>query len=369
MDFFLHLVAMIRTLFFVFALAFIAACRRDVPIPDDIPDEDTGVVFNLDQVPYPKLSDYKFFTGALKNLNPNERALPYEPITPLFSDYAHKSRFVWMMKDSSAQYVSDHSLFDFPDGTVFIKNFYYDNVVPSGERKILETRLLYKKEGEWKFADYIWNQDQSEAVYETNGSYVPVQWIDDQGDNQSLTFRIPSEVECFTCHKSNGNKIPIAPKPQNLDKDFSYPDGVKNQLVKWQEVGYLTGNVPGTIARVADWTDDTQPLETRVRSYLDINCGFCHSDGGHCNYRPIRLEFFKTLDPAMLGVCEIPQQFITPQLTHVIARSNIARSVMHFRMSSTDPQYMMPLLGRSVVHQEAVDLLGQYILSLTPICN
>ena len=49
------------------------------------------VVADLTQVPYPKLSDYNFFEGALKNLNPAFGVLPYKPVTELFSDYALKN--------------------------------------------------------------------------------------------------------------------------------------------------------------------------------------------------------------------------------------------------------------------------------------
>lgn len=333
------------------------------------PPPDTSVVFDIDQVPYSKLSDYRFFIGNLKNMKPNERVIPYEPITPLFSDYAHKKRFIWMMPDSSANYVNDTSLLDFPDGTVFIKNFYYDNVLPLHNRKILETRLLIKKNGEWIFADYIWNSSQTEAYYSLNGSYQQVDWKDDNGNTKSVNFRIPSEAECHTCHKSNNQNTPIIPKPLHLNKVFPYPDGAMNQLQKLQEVGYLNGTIPPNVYSVVDWMDVTQPLEMRMRSYLDANCANCHSDEGHCYYRPIRLAFNKTDDPNNLGVCITPQQIITPQLTHIIARGNINKSVMYFRMNSLDAQYMMPLMGRSIVHQEAVDLLEEYINSLTPVCN
>lgn len=274
-----------------------------------------------------------------------------------------------MMPDSSATYVSDTTILDFPNGTVLIKNFYYDNVQPLMNRKILETRLLIKKNEQWIFADYIWNADQTEAYYDLSGGYQQVDWIHDDATAKSVNFRIPSQAECFTCHKANGQNTPLAPKPQNLNKTFNYPEGPMNQLQKLQEVGYLSGNVPSTIVSIVDWTDDTQPLDLRIRSYLDANCSNCHSDEGHCYYRPVRLAFCKTDDPTNMGICVTPQQMISPQLTHIIARGNINRSVMYFRMNSTDPQYMMPLMGRTLIHQEAVDLMEQYINSLSPICN
>lgn len=359
-----------RAVFFpvIFLFLMLSSCKKDVPVVLD-EEEDTSVHFELSQVPYPRLSDYRFFIGDLKNMQPNERVVPYEPISALFTDYAHKSRFIWMMPDSAALYVSDTVLLDFPNGTVLIKNFYYNSVQPLMNTRILETRLLIRRNEEWIFADYIWNEDQTDAVYDLSGGFRQMDWIHDDGSPKSVNYRIPSQQECFTCHKSNNQNTPIAPKPQNLNATFTYPDGAMNQLLKLQQVGYLVGNLPGSIYSIVDWTDTSQPVDLRLRSYLDANCAYCHSDEGHCYYRPIRLAFNKTDDPNNLGVCVTPQQMITPQLTHIIARGNINRSVMYFRMNSTDPQYMMPLMGRGLIHQEAVDLLEQYINSLSPLCN
>jgi hypothetical protein len=54
----------------------------------------------------------------------NERVVPYDLNTPLFTDYAHKLRTVWMPKGSAAKYSAD-AAFDFPVGTIFTKTFYY----------------------------------------------------------------------------------------------------------------------------------------------------------------------------------------------------------------------------------------------------
>jgi hypothetical protein len=54
------------------------------------------VSVNLATVPYAKLSEYHFFDGALKEQNPTANVVPYEPASALFSDYAHKKRFIWL---------------------------------------------------------------------------------------------------------------------------------------------------------------------------------------------------------------------------------------------------------------------------------
>ena len=160
------------------------SCRKDDPdhpAPPPSPASGSPVVFNLDSVPYTTLSHYNFFSGNMADQLPVQGVLPYEPITPLFSDYAHKYRFVWMPQGSKASYVADGDVLDFPEGAVLIKSFYYDNVQPDNNRRFLETRLMIKKNGTWIFADYVWNDAQTEAVFDLAGSYVPLTWTDAVG--------------------------------------------------------------------------------------------------------------------------------------------------------------------------------------------
>src|SRR5690554_3217967 len=151
------------------------ACKKDTPEEPMLPQQpaEDGVVANLNEMPYPNLSDYRFFTGNLSDQFPNEGVLPYDVITPLFSDYAKKNRYVWMPDGSSAVYVSDDASLSFPDGAVLIKNFYYNNVQPQNETRLIETRLMFRKNGEWEFANYVWNDDQTDAVFDNDGSFLP----------------------------------------------------------------------------------------------------------------------------------------------------------------------------------------------------
>src|SRR6478609_2906556 len=71
-----------------------------------------------------KLSEYGFFKEPLKDLSPTEGIIPYALNSALFSDYAYKKRFIKISDGKKIPYNSD-DVFDFPDGTVLIKNFYY----------------------------------------------------------------------------------------------------------------------------------------------------------------------------------------------------------------------------------------------------
>ena len=86
-----------------------------------------------------KLSDYGFFTGALKDLRPVAGILPYELATPLFTDYALKDRFIVLPKGKAIQY-RDSGVLDFPDSTFIIKNFAYTDT--AGRKVMIETRPI-----------------------------------------------------------------------------------------------------------------------------------------------------------------------------------------------------------------------------------
>lgn len=336
-------------------------------ITDDGPTQTSPVVFDLAEVPYQTLSEYNFFEGELKNLEPVFGVLPYDINTPLFSDYAHKKRFIWMPEGTKAVYNNDYTPLNFPVGAVLIKNFYFENVLPDQTTKILETRLMYNTIDGWKFAEYVWNEAQTEATFTTDGSFVSLDWFENERTN-SVTYRIPSHSECFTCHNKFGTPIPIGPKPQNLYKDYPYPQGPKNQLDKWIEVGYLENSLPDNIDATVAWNDESQPLEMRARSYIDINCAHCHAEESYCSYRPMRFPFHQNNEPDNMGVCIEPDTHIDPY-QKIIVPGDANNSLLFFRISSVEEQYRMPILGRTLKHEEGVRLIESWINALNNDCE
>ena len=369
----------ITILIFLCTLAFFYACTND---QDDNSNYEpiSPVTVDLTQVPYPKLSDYKFFEGELKNLNPSLNVLPYEPASNLFADYAHKKRFVWMPNNTKAAFNGDMNVLELPVGAALIKNFYYENVLPNNTTRIVETRIMIRKSTGWIFANYVWNDEQTEAFFDLDGSFTPVSWIEN-GETKTANYRIPNEVQCITCHKTQNlvdgvlvtTNIPIGIKPQNLNFNYNYPNGSKNQLTKWIEKGYLEGNfsLPSTENTVISYEDVSQPLEKRVRAYFDINCAHCHSDGAHCDYRPMRFAYQETNNNnTNMGVCVDTQdmQDFPPALSKIVTPGNINRSMLYYRLNTTDETYRMPLHGRTIIHTEGIELIEDWINSLTTPC-
>ncbi len=315
--------------------------------------------------PYEKLSQYQFFKGGLADLQPNDRVLPYDLNSPLFTDYAHKARFVWMPEGTSANYNADQVL-EFPKETALIKNFYYENdeTDASKGKKIIETRILINRGVEWEAISYLWNEEQTEAYFDVIGDIKEISWINTSGQSQSIDYIIPNKNQCKNCHTYGNQQIPIGPKVQNLNKTFVYADGKMNQLEKWVSVGYLKGYDPtANHPKVAVWDDEKSgTLHERAMAYLDINCGHCHNQNGPANTSGLHLVADAGLDMS-LGIYKatVSAGAGTGGHTYSIVPGNPKESILVFRMNSTNPGAMMPELGRSIVHTEGVDLISEWI--------
>jgi hypothetical protein len=79
----------------------------------------------------------------------------------------------------------------------------------------------------------------------------------------------------------------------------------------------------------------------------------------------LRLAFSETGVGQNMGICVEPEEALDPSLIEIIVPGNVNKSMMHFRLSSTAESNRMPLLGRTIVHEEGVQLLKDFINSIT----
>lgn len=356
-------------------LPFFIACDDDddyIPINPPLITIESLVVLDLTQVPYAKLSDYKFFEGLIKNLTPSYGVIPFRPTSELFTDYALKKRFIWLPKGRKATYNGDGNILNLPVGAALIKNFYYNNVQPNNSTRIIETRVMIRKSDGWIFAEYVWDNQQSDAFLQIDGSITPISWKDENNIIQTIDYKIPSTtLDCKRCHGVNNlTEIhPIGIKPQNLNSNYSYSEGSKNQLSKLIEFGYLENNLPASIVSVVDYKNTTQSLNLRVRSYFDSNCSHCHVAGGEAGHFNLRFSFNQTITPLNMGVCLTAEHPIAGYGSRIVYLGDYTQSILHYRVNTTtDANFMMPPLGRTIKHQEGVQLIEEWINSLTT-CN
>lgn len=332
------------------------------------------------------LSDWNVVYVADGRLRLNAQVLPYDLDSALFTDYAHKLRTVWMPAGTPARYRRDGAI-DFPVGTIISKTFYYprgegDTVLRSddtgadadggltlGKVRLVETRLLVRRASGWIALPYVWNAGQTEARLMRTGELVPLTLAGADGRRQPLEYMVPDENQCAGCHGTDLTSrqiFPIGPKPRHLNHDFAYAGGKANQLRHWQDVGYL-GDLPaGELPRNVAWNDRAAPLEARARSYLDINCGHCHSPRGAARTSGMWLDA-DTRDPLRLGRCKLPIAAGqgTGNRAWDIVPGAPDDSILTYRMQSVDPGVMMPELGRGLVHEEGVELIRQWIAAMS----
>ncbi|MFD2036625.1 SO2930 family diheme c-type cytochrome [Belliella marina] len=325
---------------------------------------------DFSQIPFKKLSDYGFFKGKMRDFDAADGLMLYEPVSSLFTDYAFKSRFVWIANGNSAQISDDpEGTVEFPDNTVLIKNFYYpvDFRDPEGKVRIIETRLLVKRDGDWEAFPYIWNQDQTDAVYKVVGAEIPVGWIDKEGKEQLINYIVPNKAQCKSCHNVGESMMPIGLKAKHLNHDIIRNGTAVNQLSVWEKHGYLEGIKPVTqYPAMVGYEDGTSSLELRARAYLDINCAHCHRAEGPASTSGLFLNY-EEQDAMKLGVFKTPVAagFGAGSFKYAIFPGKSDESILTYRMGTNLVGAAMPEIGRVTVHHEGLELIKEWIDAMT----
>lgn len=332
----------------------------------------TGINFDPGDAACEFLSSYRFFAGNGSTQQPNAGLVPFDVNTQLFSDYTVKQRFVYVPAGQAASYNASGA-FEFPVGSVIVKTFSYphDQRAPAQGAEILETRLLVRKSNGWVGLPYVWNAEKTEAVLKIVGATLSVSGVQADGTNATFAYTVPNSNQCKECHRENvdsGGVNLLGIKARHLNKNYSYTSGVANQLTHWAQLGILTGapSDPSAAPRAAVFDDPTTGnIESRARSYLDINCAHCHNQGGAARSTGVYYAITETT-PGHLGICKSPTAAGrgTGGFSRVIDPGHPNESILTFRMRSIEPEIAMPELGRRRVHAEAVDVLSQWIATL-----
>lgn len=332
------------------------------------PVNDTAIING----PAPKaLSDFGFFSD-LPGHAPVAGVLPYDLITPLFTDYAEKLRFIYVPAGKSAPYNPDEA-FDLPVGSALIKTFAYpaDARAPGEQLRLIETRILAHTKNGWRAYPYVWNAAMTDATLSPLGAKLDVSWVTTSGSERTIRYAVPNMNQCRSCHvKGLGRDrkfAPIGPEAKHINRDYPYTDGTENQLTAWTRAGILTGTPdnPDDAPRIAKWDHETAPLEARARGYLDINCAHCHAPDGPAHTSGLYLDTRAT-NPAQYGIFKRPVAAGRGSGGHnfSIDPGSPDTSILVYRMDATEPSIMMPELGRVTIHEEGVALIRDWIAGM-----
>ena len=339
------------------------------------------------------LSEWGMMVSDGRELVLSDGVVPYDLVTPLFSDYAHKQRTIWMPGGVSADY-RENDVLDFPVGTVITKTFYYPSagsrteIAQTLERaegwrpdgldladiRLMETRILVHREAGWVALPYVWNEDQTEAELRRAGEVQHLTLVSDEGRRQDFAYAVPNANQCAGCHAINNTTRriqPIGPAPRHINRDYAYAGGTENQLARLTAAGYLDG-WPGAddTPQDVDYLDPDAPLDTRARDYLDINCAHCHNPAGPADTSGLHLQHDAPTGPN-LGLCKLPIAAGggTGGRRFDIMPGHPDDSILLYRMETNDPGNMMPELGRAVRHEEGIALIREWISQMDADCR
>ena len=312
-------------------------------------------------------------------------AVPYELNTALFSDYALKLRTIWLPPGTTAEFNADKA-FEFPTGTIVTKTFFYPKVgggttlaawqgwsgdieaINFSDYEIIETRLLVRQADHWDALAYVWQGN--DAYLRVTGAIRQFE-IEQGQQTTKLNYIVPTRNECAACHATNhstGAIQPIGLKARHLNRN--YPGEDYNQLSGWKNANLLSGlPTPDRVQNNVRLEDTTASVERRARAYLDINCGHCHNAQGAADTSGLLLDAH-TSSVRQLGYCKAP--IATGRGSggrmYSIVPGQPDASILIYRLEISDPGDRMPELGRTLIHQEGIALLRQWISEIPGEC-
>jgi len=357
--------------------SFASACGDDLPRDEICGPQRESPGFDIDAPFCERLSTYSLFADTGKQIAA-EGVLPFTVRTTLFADHADKDRFIVLPSGGAGDPMiwRDGEALELPVGSVLVKTFSFprDARDASRPRQLLETRLLVHRARGWEGAAYVYDRN-GEAKLAVEGAELPVNWIDETGAQRHQEYLVPNKNQCKNCHEeAEGVLSPLGPKARHLNGPgpaIAGDDGaIANQLEHWIELGVLTNAPPK-----AQWPQSavaydasSGTLEQRARAWLDVSCSHCHNPRGAARTSGLDLSLSAT--PAALGICKPPvatgRGSAGRQFDIVPGKPD--ESIIMARLESTEPEVKMPELGRTLVDEQGVKLIREWISSMPGNC-
>ncbi|HVH47309.1 MAG TPA: PQQ-dependent sugar dehydrogenase, partial [Labilithrix sp.] len=279
--------------------------------------------------------------------------VPYEPSAELWSDGATKRRWL-ALPDTKQIALGDQGDLDLPVGSVLVKEF-------SIGTKRVETRFFVRQEADerWAGYTYVWKDDQTDAtLLGTAGAQVDV---------GGQIWNVPSRAQCHQCHtKVAGTTLGL--ELGQLNHAIVYPStGITaNQVFTLSQIGLLPQGL-GPLPGLANIADTTRSVEERARAYLHANCANCHRPDGP-TFTPLDLRWWTPL--SQMGICNAQPTIddledLIPSEPRLLAPGAPERSVLYWRLFTTDARVRMPPVGRSLSHAAGAAAVSDWIKATT----
>jgi glucose/arabinose dehydrogenase len=315
---------------------------------------------------YPATLSATGLFADVTDLSPAPGLLPYTPNLPFWSDHALKRRW-FALPDSTGRFNwSGEDTWGAPAGTVWVKHF--DLELTRGQpatKRRLETRLLVRNATGAYGVSYRWNEAQTEAVLvPAEGVSFPVSIVEN-GIPRIQTWQIPGRAACLVCHTPQAGHA-LSFNTRQLNRVDVIHGFVGNQIELLHQAGYFHETPPptNTLPRHVHVDDTAHPIDARVRSYLAVNCAYCHKAGGTA---PSAWDGRVALSLAATGLINgaANNNNGDPQ-NRLVVPGDALHSVVLQRVAASNGFTRMPPLGSTEIDASAVSLLTAWIVQSLP---
>ena len=300
----------------------------------------------------------------IADLSPSPGLLPYQVNLPFWSDHAIKRR--WFGIPGTAKVAPQaEGNWTYPTGLVLVKHFDIDLTRgDASTRRRLETRVLVKGDAGFYGVSYRWNEAQTEAELVPDEGVEFDLAINDGGVLRTQRWGIPSRSSCLTCHTPQSGG-PLSFETRQLNRQSDIHGHMGNQLATLESAGYFSSSLgdPAGLPRHVRPDETLYSVEARARSYLAVNCSYCHRAdgtvaGAFWDGRP-HLSLAQTNlvnGPALNNGGNTDNRLVVP--------GDLAHSIVYNRVAVQNGFTRMPPLGSTELDQSAIALLTEWIAAL-----
>ncbi len=303
----------------------------------------------------------------LTDLSPNPGLLPYDINLAFWSDYAIKTRWFAIPDATNTMTWARDDNWSFPAGMLWVKHFDLETERGNpASRERIETRVLTQTASDYYGVSYRWNEAGTEAYLVPDGGVEFDLEIVDGGVTNIQRWGIPSRSECITCHTPQaGRSLGLTTRQMNMVSDM---DGfIGNQLDLLYEGGYFANepDPPNTLPRIVRPDEVSYPLEERARSYIAVNCAYCHRADGTVSGANWEGRPRFTLAETGLVNGDAVNNNANPANKYVVPGDTL-HSIVYNRVAATNGFSRMPPLASNELDQEGIDLLYDWITNELP---